>query len=304
MNVLSRLLLGFAAISLLFCLAGGSHSRVRNVASGERVQAVSREETFWSDRLQRPIPYWVFKPAHQPEEVLPVVYFLHGLGESHLWFESLGGKTALEDHLMRGGQAFAVVALMGREGSHNYYWLDEAGSEHLSEKPTPWASMLIKDLAPAIEKKHNIGGSKSQRAIAGISMGSAGAFQLAFNNPDQFECVAGHSLVLRTATSAIKDFPLQFGNPAEFKKRDPVSLAGEAIAKRVKPFGRAWIDLGGRETEERLSRAREFRSLLLAMGMARESLDVGEKSPLGEHNLDYWTSNLPGWISWYSQCFK
>jgi len=81
-------------------------------------------------------------------------------------------------------------------------------------------------------------------------------------------------------------------------------LAKKKLDVEQKPFERAWIDIGGGETVERLQRAKEFRGVLLKLGYPAETLDAGESDPLGEHDLKYWKKHLPDWVQWYGKCFQ
>lgn len=267
-------------IFLLLLIISCSHHSARKPASFGVVEM---------DGKIGDIPYWIVKPEGEFLVPLPVVYFLHGRGGNRFMFRDVGGSTALKEHLEKGGRPFVVVGLTGTFDGKDTYWVNETRDHILST------------MIPEIEKRHSIGGD-GNRMIAGISMGSHGAYQLALTSK-KFECVAGHSLVLRDYKSMNGQFPGLFGNKRQFAKRDPIQLIKKYKLKSKIPFKKAWVDIGGKDSAEFISRADLMQQELLRLKFDQEFLDVAQKYPAGAHDWPYWTSRIQDYVDWYGQCF-
>jgi S-formylglutathione hydrolase FrmB len=255
--------------------------------------------TVYSATLKKHIPYWLTWPKERTGETLPVVYFLHGRGNSRHMFRDLGGVGVVQRYTANNGIPLAVVGLTGAVNFKDTYWVDGVNNK------TPWATIVLRELIPQIEDIHNLGGKIENRVIAGISMGGHGAYQLALNGPNMFRCVAGHSLGIRSYATMNKEFPGLFGNPLQFAARDPLSLLTRYQSKSQVPFRHAWVDMGGADEPYFLVRAKLFTQQLTRLGFSAKTgdvLDVGVKFPRGGHDLSYWTKRLPEYVAWYAQC--
>ncbi len=292
------LLLGGAFFVLTSC----AQQPTRAPTGDENVPPIAvLDEVMQSHVIGQPIPYLVIKPENYPGP-LPVVYFLHGRGDDRNMFKRLSGITLYRAHLKSGGRPFALVALTGTLNGHDYYWANESGLNG-----RPWATMLMEELIPHIEKKHALGDGSDKRAIAGISMGSAGAFQLSMNYPGWFKCVAGHSFVARDPESAVQAFPTTFANLRAYMKVDPIRLLRKHRITGKKPFEKVWVDIGGGDSALFVMRARQAERELKAMGYDKEPgsmIDIARTYPEGGHNDAYWVARMPEYIRWYGQCFE
>lgn len=239
------------------------------------------------------VPYRAMIPKEIKGKI-PVVYFLHGRDGSRHQFRDLGG----EELLKRGQKDFAVVTLTGKYRDQNTYWVNDS-----TDKRFPWKDVVMKEMIPAIEKKHKLGGSTDKRMIAGISMGSHGAWQLALST-GKFRCVAGHSLVVRSFESMTEQFPGKFGTEEEYKKRDPLSIL-QTIRKRLRlPVKSFWVDIGGSDDREFVRRAKLLETELKRLGVSsRDHVDVGRTDPNGKHDSPYWRKHMPAYLDYYSSCF-
>jgi len=235
------------------------------------------------------IPYWIIRPEGEFLIPLPVVYFLHGRGGNRFMFRDVGGSKAMKDYLDKGGAPFVVVGLTGTFDGKDSYWVNET------------RTTILNTIIPEIEKLHSIGGDNN-RMVAGISMGSHGAYQMALTTK-LFKCVAGHSLVLRDYDSMNAQFPGLFGTKRQFAKRDPVQLIKRYKSKKRIPFEKAWLDIGGKDSPEFITRAKIMQGELERLGFDESSLDVASKYPLGAHDFPYWTSRIQDYVEWYGQCF-
>jgi len=253
-----------------------------------------------SARLGKDVPYWIALPDGVTQNgPLPVVFFLHGRTNSRHMFRDLGGMGVLVRHRAAGGRPFAVVGLSGAVNGRDTYWVDGVSTR------LPWATIVLTELIPQIEARHGLGQSPGNRVLAGISMGSHGAFQLAIKSRGMFDCVAGHSLVVRSFETISREFPGLFGDRTQYAQRDPLTRLTRYRHMSEVPFKHAWVDIGGADDAYFLARAGLMEAQLRRLGFAEsrgDHLDVGKERPQGDHSSQYWTARLPEYVAWYDRC--
>jgi S-formylglutathione hydrolase FrmB len=287
-------------LSLVIFFISCARSPVREPAS-RRVQVTEQDLRISSSILKMEYPYIIYRPQVQSDRPLPVVYFLHGRGGTREMLKELNVVKLVKEYFELGGKPFVVVALSGTFNGKDTYWVDDARPSGLQLK-----TALLREIIPEIERRHKIGGRSARRVIAGISMGSHGAFQISLTSAGMFRCTAGHSLVIRDYKSMSNEFPGLFGNERDFAKRDPLSLLKNYILG-FRPFMRnVWIDIGGKDDKNFIRWARGFKSELVRLGYTEangDTLDIGEDFPDGRHDTPYWTARFPQYLEWYGKCF-
>jgi len=282
-------------IPLLLFIYACSFSSPRSPSSIYGRYVGELDETIYSTTLQKKVPYTIVGPLESSDETLPVVYFLHGRGNDRFMFKMHKGVMVLDAYVRYGGEPYVVVTLTGEDS----YWVNDTRPGGLKV-----ATAILNDLIPAIEEKHNIGKSKEKRMIAGISMGSHGALQLALNS-NHFRCVAAHSLAIRSFVNMHGEFPGLFGKQKEYDERDPLSLIRKFNDKKDLPFSKLWIDIGGEDPF--LPRAVLMQEEVSRLGLAQDDgneFDFGKIFPQGKHDYKYWVRRMPGYIEWYGKCFE
>lgn len=262
-----------------------------------------------------PVQVRVLRPAELGNQPLPLIYFLHGRGASPKMLEELQLIPLLEKLYRNPRQRFIVVSPQGsmpipdKSSFYDSYWTNSVGLPELK-----FADMVMQELLPFIEGKYPVMKGFAGRAIAGISMGGAGAMQLALNNPGSFRCVVGQSPVFRMRYTARRDFPLVYGSRREdFDSRSAITLIEPYILRPQqrplpRPFERVFLHMGGGEGDEWLGRALEMSDLLERAGYAEaygNRYDIGETAPVARHDFPYWKSRMPEVFHWLSrECFR
>lgn len=133
---------------------------------------------FNSELLGQEFNYKVYIPDATPNKV---IYMLHGAGGSETDWIVKGGIQQTADALMPKGKLDNYLIVMPTIGAHSWYVdSDEAKTEEA----------IVNELIPYIEEKYSISPEKSNRAVAGLSMGGYGALNLALSHPELF-CAAG-----------------------------------------------------------------------------------------------------------------
>ena len=237
--------------------------------------------TFTSAALGQTMPYYAYLPPGYGESGrrYPVLYLLHGMGGSYEEWRSLGAFDAA-DRMIRAGEIDPVVIVLPQ--GDRAYWVDHANGG------AAWGRYTASDLVAEIDGRYRTLADASGRAIGGLSMGAHGALQLALNYPGTFGVVGAHSLVLRRPETA----PAYFGDPADFAKRDPMTLvtAKADIARSVS----LWIDIGEQDPWSPL--ARQFNTVLDGLQI-RHEWRIGP----GDHSAAYWSGNLPRYLRYYDR---
>ena len=111
----------------------------------------------------------------------PVVYLLHGAGGDEYEWARKGSAVETLDGLIRRGLIRPMVAIMPTTGPASW-WAD--GAAEKAETAT------MTELLPYVEGKYKVSTQRSDREIAGLSMGGYGALNLALSHPAKF-CAAG-----------------------------------------------------------------------------------------------------------------
>lgn len=241
----------------------------------------SEDRSFRSAALGRTMPYQVYLPPGYAgsERRYPVLYMLHGMGGSYEEWRALGLFEAA-DRMIRTGELEPLVIVLP-QGDRGY-WVDHAGGGEA------WGTYTARDLVAEIDGRFRTIAERSRRAIGGLSMGAHGALQLALNNPDTFGIVGAHSLVLRRFGSA----PAYFGGPAEYAKRDPMTMVRSKsdVARSVS----LWIDIGDRDPWAPL--AKQFDGELEQLRIPRQM-----RVAAGDHSAAYWQRNLADYLRYYDR---
>ena len=145
----------------------------------ERVQCGSVESTI----LPHPVGYCAMLPPDydaEPAKRFPVLYFLHGLGGDHTFLVSSGGWGLIEDAWEQ--KRFGEFVIITPQADTSFYINSKNGG-------TRYEDFFIREFIPRMEKKFRLLGTRSGRAIGGLSMGGYGALRFAFKYPQMFSSV-------------------------------------------------------------------------------------------------------------------
>ena len=243
------------------------------------------EQRFFSAALNREDTYLVWLPPgyDSTTQRYPSLYLLHGVGgSSGFGVQEWLGYALTEDldrMLALGLIDPMIVVLPNVEQS---YWMNHSPDTD----GTKWADFVAIDLVKDVDARFRTATSRDRRAIGGLSMGAAGALQLALNHPDVFSVVGAHSPTLRPFETS-PDF---FGDAKWFAQYDPISLAKNTNAASKLAI---WMDVGNEDPWR--TGAAQLDSVLLQKNPATE-FQVLE----GEHEGWYWEYYLPEYLNFYS----
>lgn len=117
----------------------------------------------------------------------PVVYLLHGAGDSERSYPEAGRVEATMDALIARGDIAPMIVVMP-DGKRSWY-VDSA-------EIGPYETAIVRDLIRHVEMAYPAARRGSARFITGHSMGGFGALRLAFKYPETFGAVAAMSAAL------------------------------------------------------------------------------------------------------------
>ena len=125
----------------------------------------------------------------------PVLYLLHGSGDTEAGWTAIGRANLILDNLIAQGKAKPMIVVMPYGRAREDVYL--APFATANTQPDAFANDLLNDVIPMVEKFYRISGKPEQRAIAGLSMGGGQALQIGLHNLDKFHAIGAFSAALR-----------------------------------------------------------------------------------------------------------
>ena len=238
-----------------------------------------QDVTFESAALRRPMPYRVILPSQiSTGQKFPVVYLLHGGGGNYRDWSNYSDVSQF---------AAAGLILVMPEGESSYY-------VNAAERPNDrFEDYIIRDLILDVESKFPVALGRSNRAIAGISMGGFGAITLALKHPDRFFFVGGLSSAIDVPSRpfSIKRISQYRGHAQIFgpwgsqtrRANDPYVLV-----EKSEPANVPYVYLTCGEQEGLLPANRRFATLL-----QKYRFNYEFHEDMGGHDWNQWNRRLP-----------
>jgi enterochelin esterase family protein len=163
-----------------------------------------------SQNLGTPRMFYVYTPPgyEAGKEKYPVLYLLHGNGQTEVSWTWTGHANVIMDNLLAEGKIKPMIVVMPyghvpREIKPDRPAGAAAGDAQAIEKE------LLTAVKPEVERKYRVLTDREHRAIAGLSMGAAQSWSIGLHNLDQFAYIGAFS---------------GGGNRAEWEKADPAML--------------------------------------------------------------------------------
>jgi enterochelin esterase-like enzyme len=179
-----------ACLFLVLASAPGARADESRVIR-EKVHGPSLE----NNPAGEPADRWVtvyLPPSYDqaPQKRYPVLYLLHGIGDTdEMWMERKGPYMNIKDLMDRGiadGRFGEMLVVMPDERTR---WF---GSFYTNSAWTGnWEDFTAKDLVAAIDNKYRTLARAAGRGVAGHSMGGYGAITQGMRHPDVFSVVYG-----------------------------------------------------------------------------------------------------------------
>lgn len=171
----------------------GDYYRPQQVPHGQ-VRAV----TYYAESQKRFRRCYVYTPAEYEtnhKKRYPVLYLQHGMGEDETGWSTQGFMYNILDNQIAAGQSVPMIVVM------------ESGDIEVGFRPNPdedvnaqrerygasFATLMIEDLIPMIDKTFRTYTDRNHRAMAGLSWGGKQTFDITLTNLDKFSYIGGFS---------------------------------------------------------------------------------------------------------------
>jgi len=154
---------------------GDSYYAMKDVPHGSLSQ-----RWYWSSTLNtwRRMHVWTPAGYEKSKKKLPVLYLIHGGGDTDNSWPGVGCANLILDNLLAQGKMVPMIVVMPN-GTIN----------GVPDEVPPFAQDMVTDIIPYIENNYRVAADKGHRAIAGLSMGGMETLEVALNNIDMFSYV-------------------------------------------------------------------------------------------------------------------
>lgn len=140
-------------------------------------------------------------PGYSADQKYPVLYLLHGIGGDEEEWRRGGQPEVILDNLIADQKAVPMVIVMpnGRAQPN-----DRAEGNVMASAPAfaHFEGDLLKDLIPFVEATYSVKTDRTDRALAGLSMGGGQSLNFGLGHLDTFAWVGGFSSAPNTRPPA------------------------------------------------------------------------------------------------------
>jgi enterochelin esterase-like enzyme len=119
----------------------------------------------------------------------PVFYLLHGGGDEDSGWNTIGRSGFILDNLIAAGKAKPMIVVMPNGSMPPPAQTGMPDAQTLNRMRELFASELLKEVMPTVEKNYRTLNSPESRAIAGLSMGGFQTLDLTLTHPELFNYV-------------------------------------------------------------------------------------------------------------------
>ena len=190
-----RILRGFLLILLTLISAFGIFAQNAGKIVRETVHGASLEKNVTGESPDRSVLVYL-PPSYDksPNKKYPVVYLLHGIGDTNEvwitnWRKDASGYGTIPDLMDKGiaeGRFGEMIIVMPDQLTKAFgsFYINSAASGN-------WADFTAKDLVSFVDGKYRTIAQAASRGIVGHSMGGYGAITLGMKHPEIFSVIYG-----------------------------------------------------------------------------------------------------------------
>jgi len=124
----------------------------------------------------------------------PVLYLLHGSGDTETGWTNCGKADMILDNLIAAGKAKPMIVVMPYGRARRDVYL---GPISTAPDANAFEGDLLKDVMPFVEKMYRVSAKADDRAIAGLSMGGGQAMRIGLHHTELFHAVGMFSAAAR-----------------------------------------------------------------------------------------------------------
>src|SRR5262249_8148985 len=118
---------------------------------------------------------------HNVKARYPVLYLLHGSGDTDAEWSYVGRAGWIVDNLLAAGKARPMIIVMP-----NGHAVDPSATAARAQNTAKFQDELLTDIQPLVEKTYRVRPQREYRAIAGLSMGGSQSMNIGLANTDRF----------------------------------------------------------------------------------------------------------------------
>ena len=174
----------------------GDYYRVKDVPHGQ-----VRMCTYYSESQQRFRRCVVYTPAEyetKKNKRFPVLYLQHGMGEDETGWSTQGYMYNILDNQIAEGKCKPMIVVM-ESGDIEVGFRPRPGKDVNEERNaygSSFATLMVEDLIPYIDKTFRTYTDREHRAMAGLSWGGKQTFDITLCNLDKFSYIGGFSAAI------------------------------------------------------------------------------------------------------------
>jgi enterochelin esterase family protein len=251
------------------------------------------------------LTYALYKPADQPPQGKrwPVLYLLHGLGDTDRAWVEYGHIENTMDRLIGEGRIPPMLVVMPGAGRSWYVNNPDPGGDGLMQRA------ITHDLVEHVDAAYPTLRCRTGRLIGGLSMGGYGALLYAMDHPRLYAAAFSFSGGLWRMTPANPDasamadlsrFNVVFGHPLNPLRKNLWSLFSRIPAYVADPERTPiWMSIGDHDYPRlRVS------NLAFAKALAREGVSVPFRTDPGGHEWGLWSKDLTPALIWAAKSLR
>ncbi len=156
-----------------------------------------RIHSYQSKSLGKKRGLYVYTPPlyDQTTTRYPVLYLFHGSGDNEATWTALGRAHLILDNLLaqRKAKPMVIVMMDGHAAPPVSPTSGAAGTDMRSRNIEYFERDLLEDVVPFVESNYRVRNDRSERAIAGLSMGGGQSLTIGLNHLELFAWVGGFS---------------------------------------------------------------------------------------------------------------
>lgn len=281
--------LNAAALSLALLSATSAGARAGQILLHQRAP---------SPALRRDLNYNLYEPAARPGDGAgwPVLYLLHGLGDTSSAWVKFGHIRSVMDRLIAQGRIPPMLVVMPGAG-RSWYIDDRDPGGDLMEQA------ITHDLIADVDSRYKTLRCRQGRVIGGLSMGGYGSALYAMDRPRLF--AAAFSLSggfwrlkpageLVSASLALDRFNVVFGHPLDPRRKNKWSLFSRIPAYAADPRRTPlWLSIGDHDYPRlRVS------NFAFVKALSKAGVQVPIRTDPGAHVWGLWDKDISPALIW------
>jgi enterochelin esterase-like enzyme len=141
--------------------------------------------------------YTYTPPTYDPRSNnnYPVLYLLHGVGDTENGWIEIGVANRIADNLLAAGKMKPMIIVMPL--GHASFPGSASSTGNFNQTATAFEKDLLSDVIPFVESHYNASTNKKDRAIGGLSMGGRQTLNIGLGHLDIFSNILAYSSAVR-----------------------------------------------------------------------------------------------------------